>query len=133
MAPESRFFRASFPTALLPSAALAIALIVQASPARSEMIDLTCASTGEGGGAMRLLVDTDRSTGTEIRVVGLGPFKSDPYAATISAQFIKYEGRFPGNQNYDYTATLDRIAGTLISGRFGHPQTYACRRATQKF
>lgn len=107
----STFFRAVL---------LSLASAALATPAHSEIIDVTCASAGDSGEV-------------EMRVGGRGPFKTEPYAATISAQYIRYEGRFPGNQNYEYTATLDRVAGTLVSGRFGYPQTYACRRGTQKF
>jgi hypothetical protein len=138
MAPLSRFFQASFSAALLRSAALAIALLVPASPARSETLDLACASTGAGDSFyfpnpnIRLLIDTGRSTVTEISIEGAG--QSNPLAATISDQLIKYSGPLPGNSDYSLVGTLDRIAGTLsrtIKGVASH--NYACRRATQKF
>lgn len=140
MAPKSRFFHASFSATLLRSGALAIALLVLASPARSETIDLACASTSEDGVAIRLLIDTDHSTVTEIRVGANGPFKSNPYTAKISDQFINYSGPLAGNSDYSFEGTLDRIAGTLNGTILPGPgksyssrQSFACRRATQKF
>lgn len=142
MAPKSRLFQASFSAALLQSAALAIALIVPASPVRSETLDLACASTGEGPSHnIRLKIDTDRRIVMEIGLSGaFGEFNSPPYAATISEQFIKYEGPGAGNSDYLQVGTIDRIAGTYnrilthkASGHTAANSNYACRRATQKF
>lgn len=131
MTPKSKLFQAGF------SAALAIAFLVLASPVRSETIDLTCALTGEGNVTIRLLIDTDRRAVTEISVGAFGPSTSDPLTATISDQFIKYSGPLPGNNAYSCEGTLDRIAGTLNrtirGGNYFSQQSFACRRATQKF
>jgi hypothetical protein len=142
MVPESGFKLASVPATLLRSAALAIALFVSASPAQSETLDLTCVSTGAGDSFLfpnpniRLLIDTGSSTVTEISVGGAG--QSNPLAATISDQFIKYSGPLPGNSDYSLIGTLDRVAGTLgrtirIPTGGAASLNYACRRATQKF
>lgn len=142
MALKSRFFRASFSATLLRSAALAISLLVLVSPAHSATLDLACVSTGAGDSFLfpnpniRLLIDTDGSTVTEISIEG--PGQSNPLAATISDQFIKYSGPLPGNSDYSLVGTLDRIAGTLgrtikIPTGGAASQNYACRRATQKF
>ena len=143
MVQASGFFRENFSATLLRSAALA--LLVLASPARSETIDLTCTSTGAGpsflfpGANVRLLIDTGGSTVTEIRNEGgSGAFKSDPLAAKVSDQFIEYSGPLPGNSDYWLMGTLDRIVGTLRR-TIRYPRggvesdNYACRRATQKF
>lgn len=142
MTTKSGFFHASFSTAALRSAVLAMALIMQASPARSETLDLACVSTGAGDSFLfpnpniRLLIDTGRSTVIEISIEGAG--QSNPLAATISDQFIRYSGPLPGNSDYSLVGTLDRVAGTLgrtikIPTGGGAGQNYACRRATQKF
>lgn len=51
MASESGFFQDSFAATLLWGAALAVALVVQASPARAETLTLACESTAEGSGS----------------------------------------------------------------------------------
>lgn len=136
MIPKSKLFQAGF------SAVLAVTLIVSASPARSETLDLACASTGEGSGHknIRLKIDTDRKIVTEIGLSGaFGEFNSPPYAATVSEQFIKYKGPGAGNSDWVQEGTIDRIAGTYYRiqthklSPSSQATNYACRRATQKF
>lgn len=148
MAPKSRFFHASFSATLLRSGALAIALLVQASPARSETLDLACANTHESGGTIRLQIDTERRNFTAVAdfanwpVVITRPSGDSRYnITTISDQFIKFTDKRAGSYeertgNYR-EGTLDRIAGTLHLEDFRPgltiPSDWACRRATQKF
>ena len=139
MTTVSRIFQTSFSKTLLRSAALAIVLLVQASPSHSEMIDLTCTFTSSGhNGNIRLLIDTDHNTVTKFYIGVFGPTHSSPYTATITPQFIQFSGRFAGNSDYSVEGILDRIAGTFnetVVGSNGRQEllSYACRRATQKF
>lgn len=131
MAPVSRFFQASF------SAALAIALLVMASPARSETIDLACVGTNEGNtNTVRLLIDTNLSRVTEIWSSG----KPYPFtASTMSDQFIRYFDPAVNDNQDSAEITIDRFAGIYVrenktaSGKYLGTSRYACRRATQKF
>lgn len=136
MTPKFKLFQAGF------YSLLAITLSLSASPARSEMLDLACASTGEGSAQknIRLKIDTDRKIVTEIGLSGaFGEFNSPPYAATVSEQFIKYEGPGAGNSDWVQEGTIDRIAGSyhrILTHKLSsssHATSYACRRATQKF
>lgn len=144
MTKTSGFKQARVPATMLRTTALAMALIAQTSLAHGETIDLTCASTGGGSSFLfpsaniRLLVETSGSTVTEISDGGAGHLKSNPLAAAISNQFIKYSGPLPGNSDYSLMGTLDRSAGTLrrtIRDPTGAADgnNYMCRRATQKF
>ncbi len=130
MVQVSRLFRASFSAAVLQGAALAIALIVPASPARSETIDLACVPAGETKRPLgRIQIDTDHRTAL---------VDEAQYAVSvISDQFITLEVSYPNNGSR--TVTVDRIAGTaqltrvLENGGFFYRDSYACRRATKKF
>jgi len=148
MVKKSIFFQASFPTLLLRSAALAIALLVLASPARSETLDLACANTHESGGTIRLQIDTGRRNFTAVAdsanwpVVITRPSGDSRYnITTISDQFIKFTDKTAGSYeertgNYG-EGTLDRIAGSLHFEDFRPgltiPSDWVCRRATKKF
>ncbi len=145
MAPVSRYIQTSFSTAVLRSAALAIALIVPASPAHSETLDLSGANTRESGGGIPLHVYTDRRNITAVAdfanwpVVITSPSGGDTryHITTISDQFIKFtEKRTGSTDNLIGEGTLDRIAGTLHLKDFFDltvPSDWACRRATKKF
>jgi hypothetical protein len=144
MAPESGFKHASVPATLLRGAALAIALIVLASPARAETVTLVCqqeASPGNtvSGGSFTLRVDYDRKTVDLLRSDGTAYFTA---AATITAGDVKW-----GDWNkvlkghLIFRGELNRLSG---QGWAEFPVEYGtttkrevmsgpCRRATQKF
>lgn len=131
MTPHFGFFQASFPAALLRSVALAIALLMQASPARSESIDLAC--TADGGHSARILIDTDNRS---VAWVGeSGP--SQQVVTMMSEQFIKF-GDKRGYDQISSEMTIDRVAGTMFleqtyQGRQHATLRFVCRRATRKF
>ena len=143
----SRFFQARFPATLLRSTGLAIALIVLASPARSETLDLACATTDRDYN-IRIQIDTDRRNITAVAdfanwpvVITRANGDSRYIITTISDQFIKFTDKTAGSYeeragNYG-EGTLDRIAGTLHFENFSSGSTsrsdWACRRATKKF
>lgn len=132
MARGFRNYRSSSSAALLRSSVLTFAFLAQASPARSEVIDLTCVGT-DTDITFRTLIDTDRSS-----VMEVWPNGSYKYAATISDQFIKYSHLAPNSSHNSYNATIDRIAGTLsrstiFEGRTTSAGNFVCRRATKKF
>jgi hypothetical protein len=133
----SRFFQASFPATLLRSTALAIALIVLASPARSEMIDLTCAGTESSSNSnVRIQIDTEQRTVVETWGTGTAQYRT----TMISDQFIKFSDQNMHDSDDVFSeGTLDRIAGTLSinstnsKGFIFSSNRWTCRRATQKF
>lgn len=133
MASDDSSFQANSLPALLLGAA--IALLVQASPARSEMLDVSCAGNS---GTVRLVIDTSRSTVTQISTGANGPSSSAPYPAKTTDQFIKFSGPLSGNSNYSVEGILDRVAGTFSNTTIWPSgnrvlETFACRRATQQF
>jgi hypothetical protein len=72
---KSGFSQANFSATLLRGAAIAIALLVPASPARSETIDLTCAST-ESSSNVRIQIDTEQRTVLETWATGTAQFRT---------------------------------------------------------
>ncbi|MDI1301931.1 MAG: hypothetical protein PSX71_08505 [bacterium] len=130
MAHESKPYRASHYSALPASAALALAILVQASPARSETLDLACA-TAEHDYNARIQIDTDSKIAT------VSPDET-PYAITgVTDQFIKFEKlHSPG---IFLKGVVDRSAGTATlteesDRQFVFRTTHlVCRRATMKF
>lgn len=144
MTVKSRFFQASFSTNLLRSTVLAMMLIVPASPARSEVLDLYCKSEGNGN-AWSLLIDTDKRTVT--KTINGNSFTFDPNAfvtheVIVSRDSIKWKA--PSDCGAAYIpcreeGLLDRIGGTVgvnVIDRFGQNHggsSGSCRRATQKF
>ena len=134
MISKSSLFQARYSSTLLCSAMLAIALIMQASPAHSETIDLACASTDVGSNrSFRIQIDTDRRMVTEFWSNGT----TYQYPVTISDQFIRYTQPKDISRSSG-TTIIDRMAGTLVFTPVydlgeGHSSYFACRRATQKF
>lgn len=128
------------PLCITKCAALAMVLVVQASPARSEMIDLSCGNSEVQNSSIRLQIDTDRKTVL---------LDQESHVATeISAQFIKFERQvLPARvspKGHDLRpvlskGTIDRVAGTAFitsesdHGHIFSSSRWACRRATQKF
>jgi hypothetical protein len=138
MAPRSGFFQASFSATLLRSAAIAIALNVQASPAHAEAITLVCQNHGPtpGGGTFTLRVDYDRKNVALLRSDGTVRYSA---AATITQGNVTWKAVL-GNEKF-FDGSLNRIsgqgvanfpvpfAGQIMMGGMSGP----CRRATQKF
>lgn len=144
MALKSILFQASISATLLRSAVLAIALLVQASPARSEVLDLYCKNESNET-AMTLLIDTDARTVTST-IYGItntvNPNAFASHKVIVSREFIKwYRPTDCGvaNNPCREEGVLDRIGGTVdvtAIGRSGDNwggYAGSCRRATQKF
>ena len=133
MVQASGFFRENFSATLLWSAALA--LLVLASAARSETIDLTCAST-DSSNSVRIQIDTEQRTVVKTWGTGTAQYRT----TMISDQFIKFSDQNV-HDSYDafFDGTIDRIAGTLSinetnsKGFIFSNNRWSCRRATQKF
>ena len=144
MTVKSRFFQASFSTNLLRSTVLAMMLIVPASPARSEVLDLYCKNESSEP-AMTLLIDTDARTVTTTRYGNTSTVNPNAFAShkvIVSREFIKWYT--PADCGIGFNpcreeGVLDRIGGTVsvtATDKFGdRAGGYAgsCRRATQKF
>ncbi len=138
MAPESRLFQANFSAALLRSAALAIALLVPASPARAEVVTLVCQqeSVGaftESGGSFTLRVDYDRKIVDLLRSDGTVRLSA---AAMITVGDVQWETDL--TKAHAFMGILNRISGqgsaTYWDDRnLMHQMSGPCRRATQKF
>ena len=104
-----------------------------ASPARSEMIDLTCADPNQTAVTTRLQIDTDRRSVLSTWDGGSNQYKVN----ALSDQLIKFSDT-PRDDNFS-EGTIDRIAGTLIlnntnsTGFIFSSTRMTCRRATKKF
>jgi hypothetical protein len=139
MAPRSGFFQASFSAALLWSAALAAALIVQASAARAETVTLVCQNDGPapGGGSFTLRVDYDQKIVALLRPDGVAQYSA---AATITEGEVRWDAALVGDGKF-FQGSLNRLtgkglanfplpfAGQIMMGGMSGP----CRQATQKF
>jgi len=139
MAPVSRLFQTSFSTALLRSAALAIALLVQVSPARAEVVTLVCQH--ETGVSVTIRVDYDRNIVDLLKSDGTASFSS---AAQITEGAVKWDVLVNNANGQHFFGTLNRFTGQLSSMSYPvddvKPGFYysrgmsgLCRRATQKF
>ena len=138
MTPHFRFIRAEFSAAVLRSAALAIAILVQASPARAEAITLVCQNEGPtpGGGSYTLQVDYDRKI---VALLGSDGAVRYSAAATITQSNVTWKTVLENGKFFD--GSLNRLsgqgvanfpvpfAGQIMMGGMSGP----CRRATQKF
>jgi hypothetical protein len=132
MTPKSRFFQASF------AAALAIALIVPASPARAEVITLVCTNESSGGGSFTLRVDYDRNivdmpnSADMPNSIGTAYYSA---AATITKDDVTWDI----NTDRIFRGSLNRLSGqgTVSFAKNDGSRTLGlsgpCRRATQKF
>jgi hypothetical protein len=151
MALKSKFFQASFSTTVLRSAALAIALLIQTSPARAETLALTCESTAEGSGTqfyrspVKFQVDLDQriirfldSGGSTIASTTDVLSNSRTHSVRITDSSIKW--LLADSEGFPYFAGLiDRDSGNTEvswvskSRAFSNVFQGRCRRATQKF
>ena len=138
MSSKSKFSQASFSAHLLRSAVIAIALLVQVSPARAEVVKLVCQI--ESGGSFTLQVDYDRKTVAMLRPDGTAYFSA---AAQITEDQVYWEVVVPDMDGIKFQGSLNRLTGqggvmypitnpnwaTAMSQNMYGP----CRRATQKF
>jgi hypothetical protein len=135
-----RFFQARFSTALLQSAALTIALIVLASPARAESVTLICNNEGQGGGSFTLRINYDTKIVDWLSPDGTVFLTA---AATVTESAVSW---FPDPSKWDsssqkaqaFSGGLNRLSGEagvnyVDQWRGDHHLSGPCRRATQKF
>lgn len=142
MTPKSRLFQTSFSAALLWSAALAAVLLVQASPARAEVVTLVCQP--QSGDSFTLRVDYDRAI---IEAVLDNGDKTMSLPAKITDDNVTWDGvhetgRVDRAQNH-FWGSLSRLSGQFMFFREmvipgyqpGPPggSSGTCRRATKKF
>ena len=148
MAPESRFFRANFSTAALRSTALAIALLVQASPARAEPVTLSCRFE-EGQETLTLRINYATGLVEELEPTGKAWTNRIAPNASISPNTIAWSidqptsyltGDDVRHQTTEHWAGhIDRLSGTgwiqsYRETRYPpNPVNITCRQATQKF
>jgi len=147
MTPHSRFTRAGFSATLLRSAALAIALLVPASPARAEPVTLSC-RTDAGPATWTFRINY--ATGLVEELAPSGKAYSNRVArATISPNAIVWSINQPSSyltgDNVRHQTTehweghIDRLSGTgwirsyYESLYHNEAVNITCRQATQKF
>jgi len=143
MASKFRFFQANFSATLLRSAAIAIALLVQAAPARAQVVTLICQSdrsqsepydvraTQGWGSSFTLRINYDQKIVDLLAPDGSVWFSA---AARITESVVEWGS----GEKQRFWGSLNRLSGqgaaTFISER---QQLLAmsgpCRRATQKF
>jgi len=146
MALVSRILQANLPATLLRIAALAVALLVPASPAHAEVVTLVCLP--QSGNSFTLRIDYDRRTVDLLEPDGRSYFA--PAAATITEGSVTWDRRFEREEvlkgywgHYRFAGSLNRLSG---EGRFTfwrntegreeqivNSNSGLCRRATQKF
>lgn len=139
-------FQANISAILLRSAALATVFLVQASPARAEVLTLVCQR--ESGNSFTLQIDYDRKTADVLEPDGRSYLA--PAAATITESSVTWDRRFEREEvlkgymgHYRFAGSLNRLSG---EGKFTfwrntegraeaiiHMGSGLCRRATQKF
>ena len=144
MAPKHRLFQARFSATLLRSAALAISLLVPASPTRAEVVTLICqnefSGLGKWGSSFTLRIDYDRKIVDFLLSDGTVALTS---VATISESDVRW---YWDNSKWDYESDkaqgfmggLNRLSGegwAYFATRqvAQHNMSGPCRRATQKF
>ena len=146
MVPKSRFFQANFSVALLRNAALAIALIVTASPASAEPVTLSC-RTDDGPATWTFRINY--ATGRVEQLAPSGEAYSNRVAtATISPNAIVWSIDQPSSYltgdgvthqtTEHWEGSIDRLSATgwMQSHQGDFPTNVAnftCRQATQKF
>ncbi len=147
MTPESRFFQASFSAAVLRSAALAIALLVLASPTRAEPVTLSCRADA---GSETLTLRINYATGLVEQLAPSGKAYTNRVAtAAISQNAIVWSIDQPSSYltgdgvthqtTEHWEGRIDRLSGTGWTqshqeGLYRNlPVDITCRQATQKF
>jgi hypothetical protein len=119
--------------------ALAIALVVSASPVRAEVVTLVCRNDGPtpGHGSFTLRVDYDRKIVALLQPDGIARYSAP---ATITESEVRWNAVLSGDGKI-FQGSLNRLTGKglanfplpfagqiMMGGMFG-----PCRRATQKF
>lgn len=146
MVPKSRFFQANFSAALLRNAALAIALIVTASPASAEPVTLSC-RTDAGPATWTFRINY--ATGLVEQLAPSGNAYTNRIAtATISPNAIVWSIDQPSSYltgdgvthqtTEHWEGHIDRLSATgwMQSSQGDFPANvvdFNCRQATQKF
>ena len=130
MASKSRFFQASFSTALLRSAVLAIALVVPASPTlAAEPVTLSC--RGDAGSETYTL-RINYATGLVEQIAPNGTAYTNRVAtADISPNAIVW---YPNPTTVNWSGQIDRLSGTgsiQWTGGMQHNINITCREATK--
>jgi len=142
MASKFRFFQANFSATLLRSAAIAIALLVQAAPARAQVVTLICQNNNAGSSkefnSFTLRINYDQKVVELLSPSGTVWFSEAARITESEVQWFRVdssgfilEGGFSG--------TLNRLSGEgstgfpSQSGAFRIQMSGPCRRATQKF
>ena len=139
MVQKSGFFQARLSAAVLRSAALAIALLVQASPSRAEPVTLSCRSDISEIWTLRInyktgLVERLASSG---KVYYAAAATISPNAIVWSIEFLDDDGTNPP-ATARWKGNIDRLSGTgwiqfYRLPFFDGPVSVTCRQATQKF
>jgi len=146
MASKSRFFQAGFSAALLRSVALAIALIVTASPARAEPVTLSCRTDASPA---TWTFRINYATGLVEQLAPSGNAYTNRIAtATISPNTIAWSIDQPSSYRTGddvihqttehWEGHIDRLSATgwMQSHQGDFPANivdFTCRQATQKF
>ena len=135
MMPKFRFFQSSFSATLLKSAALAVALLVQASPARAEVVTLICQHNAGPGHNISF---TLRINYGQKVVEFLSPSGTVWFSAVAS--ITDSDLRWNYQKRGHFTGSLNRLSGEGVveyPADGNNPSTDQlfgpCRRATQKF
>ncbi len=142
MTPKFRFIQANFSATLLWSAALAVALFVQASPARAEVVTLVCQSEANTpqlpgwGSSFTLRINYDQKIVDLLHPSGSVWFSE---AATITESYVQWFRWDSSGKAPSFKGSLNRLSGqgeATISEKESNiirQMSGPCRRATQKF
>ncbi len=144
MASKSRFFKANSSVMLLQSAALAVALLVQASPARAEVVTLICQNNyqstknNQGPSSFTLRINYNQKVVEFLKPDGTVWFSEA--ATTITESAVQWPSdRRQRVGTIFFTGELNRLSGegsvnfAETGDSFFTSVEGPCRRATQKF
>jgi len=141
MTPKFRFFQARFSATLLRCVALAVALLVQASPARAEVVTLVCQNNAASqhpplpvDSLFTLRINYDQKV---VELLNSNGSARESAAARITESTVEWDSgkhpRFGGEVNRlsgEGVVVFPYWVGNLhTTSRMSGP----CRRATQKF
>lgn len=153
MTPKFILPKQDFSATLLRSAAVAIALIAQASPAGAETLTLACESTAEGSGSTLYKASLKFQVDLGQRIVNLLTPTDGVMASTTDRRFNAVAPSVQitdsaivwrlsnGAGEFIFRGVIDRTSGTAeamwFEARAGRMDVHSfqgrCRRATQKF
>lgn len=137
-----RFFQAGFSATLLRGAAIAIALIVTASPARAEVVTLICQQeqlpdNTLWGDSFTLRIDYDRKIVDWLSSSGTTLLSATATVTEAEVQWGDLAEIYKGDKYFK--GSVNRLSGQGQMGykysgaAFSHQMSGPCRRATQKF